>query len=87
MTVDAVSIPYLKVFKENFKRIVSKRGVKTAFRTSTKIKEPKEKYVHSYNQCQNILAVRRKCIHLYSILKIFDFLFLGTHLDNHKPHI
>ena len=31
----------------------------------------------SDNQCQNILAVRRYCILLYS----------GTHLDNYKPHV
>ena len=31
----------------------------------------------SDNQCQNILAVRRYCILLY----------LGTHLDNYKPHV
>ena len=32
---------------------------------------------NSDNQCQNILAVRRYCILLYS----------GTHLDNYKPHV
>ena len=36
-----VTIPYLKGFSEIFKRIVSKHGVKTAFRPGTKIKELK----------------------------------------------
>ena len=36
-----VTIPYLKGFSEIFKRIVSKHGVKTAFRPGKKIKELK----------------------------------------------
>ena len=36
-----VTIPYLKGFSEIFKRIVSKHGVKTAFKPGTKIKELK----------------------------------------------
>ena len=36
-----VTMPYLKGFPEIFKRILSKHGIKTAFRPVTKIKELK----------------------------------------------
>ena len=36
-------MPYLKGFSEIFKRIISKHGVKTAFRSGTKVKELKSK--------------------------------------------
>ena len=36
-----VTIPYLKGFSEMFKRVISKDGVKTAFRPGTKSKRTK----------------------------------------------